>query len=149
MANGYPLAAIVGQRALMEAARDSWISSTLAAESLGLVAALGVLSWHDQAEICESLASIGRDLQAGVTAAIKASGVGGITVDGIDPMWMLRFDTPARETRFLELAAKHGVLFKRGAYNYAAMAHDDDVIRDVEAAASAALVDMAEEERRR
>ena len=52
-----------------------------------------------------------------------------MTVDGIDPMWLLRFDTPARETRFLELAAAHGVLFKRGAYNFAALAHDDDAIR--------------------
>jgi glutamate-1-semialdehyde 2,1-aminomutase len=149
MSNGYALSAVVGSRTLMECASRTWISSTLAGESLALAATGAVLGWHEQADICDSLWSIGRDMQAGVAAAIQASGVGGITVDGIDPMWLLRFDSPARETRFLELAARHGVLFKRGAYNYAAMAHDDDVIRDVEAVASAALVDLREEERHR
>jgi glutamate-1-semialdehyde 2,1-aminomutase len=146
MANGYPLAAVVGRKDLMQTATRTWISSTLAGESMGLAAAGAVLDWHEQAEICESLASIGRDMQAGVRAAIEAAGVQGVTVDGIDPMWLIRFDEPARETRFLELAARNGVLFKRGAYNYAAMAHDDDVIRDVEAAASAAFVELVEEE---
>jgi glutamate-1-semialdehyde 2,1-aminomutase len=149
MSNGYALSAVVGSRALMECASRTWISSTLAGESLALAAAGAVLGWHEQADICDSLWSIGRDMQAGVSAAIEASGVEGITVDGIDPMWLLRFDLPARETRFLELAARHGVLFKRGAYNYAAMAHDDDVIREIEAAASATLVELREEERHR
>jgi glutamate-1-semialdehyde 2,1-aminomutase len=149
MSNGYALSAVVGSRALMECASRTWISSTLAGESLALAAAGAVLGWHEQADICDSLWSIGRDMRAGVGAAIEASGVSGITVDGIDPMWLLRFDEPSRETRFLELAARHGVLFKRGAYNYAAMAHDDDVLREVEAAASAALVDLREEERNR
>ena len=78
---------------------------------------------------------------------IEASGIEGVEVDGIDPMWLIRFDDPKRQTRFLELAVRHGVLFKRGAYNYAAIAHDDDVIRAVEAAASAAFVDLRDEER--
>ena len=46
----------------------------------------------------------------------------------------------------LELAASHGVLFKRGAYNYAAMAHDEETITAIESAASAALVELLEEE---
>jgi hypothetical protein len=41
---------------------------------------------------------------------------------------------------------QEGVLFKRGAYNFAAVAHDDEALREIEAAASAALVAVAEEE---
>ena len=69
-----------------------------------------------------------------------------MTIDGIDPMWLLRFDDPQRERRFLELSAEHGVLFKRGAYNYAALAHDEDAVREIEGGASAAFVDLRDEE---
>jgi glutamate-1-semialdehyde aminotransferase len=149
MANGFPLAAVVGDRDVMDAARKTWISSTLAGESAGLAAAGAVLSWHDQADVCESLWSIGAEMRASMTAAIEASGVSGVEVDGIDPMWLFRWDTPERETRFLELAAANGVLLKRGAYNYAALAHDEDAIRGIEGGASAALVELRDEEANR
>jgi glutamate-1-semialdehyde 2,1-aminomutase len=147
MANGYPLAAVVGKHEIMEAARKTWISSTLASEATALAAAAAVLDWHERADIPDSLASIGLDLRTSLTAAIEASGVAGVTVEGIDQMWMFRFDSAERETRFLELAAGQGVLFKRGAYNYPAIAHTDEVIRDIEAAANAAFIELRDEER--
>jgi glutamate-1-semialdehyde 2,1-aminomutase len=146
IANGYPLAVVAGRRDIMQAARNTWISSTLASESTALAAAWAVLDWHEQAEICDALATTGRELREGVIAAIEASGIERVSVDGIDPMWLLRFDDPTRETRFLELAASEGVLFKRGAYNYASIAHDDETIREVEAASSAAFVALRDEE---
>ena len=146
MANGYPLSAVVGHRDVMDAARKTWISSTLASEASALAAASAVLAWHDSAEICESLWSIGADMRHGVSSAIEASGIKGVTVDGIDPMWFLRFDRAEREQRFLELAAEHGVLFKRGAYNYPALAHDEDALRAIEGGASGAFVALRDEE---
>jgi glutamate-1-semialdehyde aminotransferase len=146
MANGYPLSAVVGRRDLMEAARRTWISSTLASESTALAAAAAVIDWHARAEICESLWTTGADLRKAVDAAISASGIDGVTVDGIDPMWLIRFDDSSREQRFLELSTSHGVLFKRGAYNYAALAHDEDAIQEIEQGASAAFVELLEEE---
>jgi glutamate-1-semialdehyde aminotransferase len=59
---------------------------------------------------------------------------------------MMRWDDPARESRWVRHALDAGVLFKRGAYNFAAIAHDDDALRDIEAAASAAFVALNEEE---
>jgi len=146
MANGFPLAAVVGDRDLMDASRRTWISSTLGGESAALAAAGAVLAWHDAGDVCGSLWTIGAELRRVIGRAIEASGVDGITVDGIDPMWFLRFDNPAREQRFLELAASHGVLFKRGAYNFAALAHDEDAIREIERGASSALVDLRDED---
>ena len=146
MANGFPLAAVVGDRDLMDASRRTWISSTLGGESAALAAAGAVLAWHDAGDVCGSLWTIGAELRRVIGRAIEASGVDGITVDGIDPMWFLRFDNPAREQRFLELAASHGVLFKRGAYNYAALAHDEEAIREIERGASSALVDLRDED---
>lgn len=146
MANGYPLAAVVGTAPLMAAAKDTWISSTLASESTALAAALAVQDWHDKADICATLAETGRDMRAAVDRAIAASGIGGVTSDGVDTMWLLRWDNPATETRFILRALDGGVLFKRGAYNFAAVAHDDDAVQEIEAAASAALVAMVEED---
>lgn len=146
MANGYPLAAVAGDRDVMDAARRTWISSTLASDASALAAAAAVLSWHDQADVCESLWSIGAEMRSAVRHAIEAAGIAGISDDGIDPMWMLRFDKPERERRFLELAAENGVLVKRGAYNYAALAHDEDAMRDLEAGVSSALVALRDED---
>ena len=145
MANGYPLAAVVGRAAIMDAARErTWISSTLAGETIALAAASGVLDWHERAEVCESLAEIGGEMRRAVEGAVRSSGIGGVEVAGLDQMWLLRFDTPERETDFLRRALGHGVLFKRGAYNFAALAHDDDALFAIERAASTALVEMRE-----
>ena len=149
LANGYPLAAVCGRADLMEVASEkTWISSTLAAETGALAAAGAVLAWHERVDICASLWSIGKSMREAVSDALDASGVSGVTVEGIDPMWFLSFDDPAREHRFLVSAARNGVLFKRGAYNFAAMAHDEDAIRDIESGASAAFVELREAEER-
>lgn len=147
LGNGYPIAAVVGRRALLDAARHSWISSTLASESTALAASLAVLDWHDEADICATLGETGREMREAVERAIVASGTPGVETSGIDQMWLLRWDAPARETRWLMHALSAGVLFKRGAYNYAAIAHDEDALREIEAAASAAFVALAEDER--
>ena len=146
MANGFPLSMVCGHREVMDAARKTWISSTLASEATALAAASAVLSWHDQADICDSLWSIGAEMRAVFDAAVDAAGLTGIRTDGIDPMWLIRFDDASHEQRFLELSAENGVLFKRGAYNFAALAHDDDAIRRLEAGASSALVALRDEQ---
>ncbi len=146
MANGFPLSIVCGHRDIMDAARKTWISSTLASEGAALAAANAVLTWHDTADVCESLAAIGVEMRNAVSSAIEAAGVQGVTIGGLDQMWTLQWDAPAREQRFLELAAENGVLFKRGAYNFAALAHDDDAIREIEAGASGALVALRDEE---
>lgn len=145
MANGFPLSAVCGSAALMEAASRTWISSTLASETSALAAAAAVLAWHDRADICATLWSTGKEMRDVVSAAIAAADVEGVTVEGIDPMWLLRFDDPSVESAFVAAAARNGVLFKRGAYNFAAVAHDEDAIREIETGASAAFVELREQ----
>ncbi|HVT40126.1 MAG TPA: aminotransferase class III-fold pyridoxal phosphate-dependent enzyme [Gemmatimonadaceae bacterium] len=145
MANGFPLSAVCGRADLMDCARETWISSTLAGEATALAAAAAVLDWHRSVDVCEKLASIGKDMRDVVATALTASGVAGVTIEGIDPMWFLRFDSPGLESRFLAAAARHGALFKRGPYNFASLAHDDDAMRIIEAAASNAFVEIQDE----
>jgi hypothetical protein len=56
-------------------------------------------------------------------------------------MWFLRWEDAARESRFLTAARAAGVLFKRGAYDYASLAHDDEEALAAIAEAAAAGFD--------
>lgn len=140
LANGLPLAAVCGRADIMAAARDTWISSTLAGEATALAAARAVLMLHAEQDIPGQLAATGAALREAVDNAVRASRVPGISVHGIDPMWFLKFDSPALESAFLVAAAANGVLFKRGPYNFAALAHDEATIHEIESCTSNALV---------
>ena len=148
MGNGFPISAVVGRAAVMEAASQTWISSTLAGEAMALAAVAGVLDWHDRAEVCDSLWRTGEEMMGAVRRAIAASGVDGVTLEGIAPMWFLKFDRPEREARFLEAVVGQDVLLKRGAYNYASLAHDDQTVIDIESAVSTAFVQLVEDAER-
>jgi hypothetical protein len=80
--------------------------------------------------------------------AVAASGIAGVTVEGIAPMWLLRFEDASRQDRFVRHALRHGVLFKRGAYNFASLAHDEAAVAAIERAASSAFVELMEEAER-
>ncbi|HEY9479092.1 MAG TPA: aminotransferase class III-fold pyridoxal phosphate-dependent enzyme, partial [Gemmatimonadaceae bacterium] len=126
LANGFPLSAVVGRASVMSAARRAWISSTLAGESVALAAAGAVLDCHAHGGVCEAIWEAGAALRGAVEGAIADSGVSGVSVRGIAPMWLIDFEDESRRSRFLEIAVGRGVLFKRGAYNYASTAHDDE-----------------------
>ena len=146
MANGFPISAVVGRAAIMEAAAKTWISSTLAGETTALAAVAGVLEWHEKQDVCDSLWRIGEEMMGAARRAVAASGMTGISVEGIAPMWYLAFENPDLQSRFIELAVEEGVLFKRGPYNFPAIAHgEDDTVIEIERAASTALVHLLEE----
>ncbi|AHG91171.1 aminotransferase class-III [Gemmatirosa kalamazoonensis] len=126
LANGFPLAAVVGHADVMEAARHTWISGTLAGEAVALAAAQAVLDRHEREDVCPRLRGVGARMRGAVVDALDHAGIAGVGVEGLDPMWFIRWSDAARETRFLAGAREAGVLFKRGAYDYAALAHDDE-----------------------
>ncbi|HXE60934.1 MAG TPA: aminotransferase class III-fold pyridoxal phosphate-dependent enzyme [Gemmatimonadaceae bacterium] len=148
LANGFPLAAVVGRERVMRAARATWISSTLAGESAALAAARAVLDAHAQSDVCATLWERGEAMRHAVTRAIESSGVADVRVRGIAPMWLLDFGDDRRLSRFVALALGERVLFKRGAYNFASVAHDATAIARLETAARHALVALGSEDSR-
>ena len=145
LANGFPLAAVVGRAEIMEAAARTWISSTLASETSALAAAAAVLEHHLREDVCGALSRAGTAMQVGVERAITASGYRRASVGGLDCMWLLRFERDDEQSRFLEVALREGVIFKRGAYNFASLAHDGDAIERIERAATTAFRALASE----
>jgi glutamate-1-semialdehyde 2,1-aminomutase len=136
LANGFPLAAVVGNADLMARVRDTWISSTLATEFVALAAARAVLDVWDGVDVAGHLARIGGHVLDGLGAAGKPAGW---AVCGLPEMFFLRFADPTRERRFLLACAGRGVLLKRGAYNFPSLAHGPDDVDETLAAARVAL----------
>ncbi len=129
MANGYPLSAMVGRAGVMYAASQSWISSTAAAESTGLAAANAVLDWHDRVDVCDRLGEVGVSMQRVVTEALATVPEVQIFVEGEPAMWRLVAEQPADLDALVANATRHGVLLKRGAYQFASLAHDEAAIK--------------------
>jgi glutamate-1-semialdehyde 2,1-aminomutase len=143
LANGYPLAAVVGRRAIMEAAARTWISSTAAAEATGLAAARAVLDWHDRVPVPARMAAVGARLRGRVAAALARHADLGVRAVGPDVMWRLEADHPEALDQVVAAAARAGVLLKRGAYQFAALAHEASAEDDLDAALPAALESAA------
>ena len=140
LANGFPLAALVGRADIMARVRETWISSTLATEFVSLAAAGAVLDvWHGR-DVAGHLARVGGQARDALAAW---SGPHPWTVCGEPEMWFLRFADPDRERRFLLACARRGLLLKRGAYNFASLAHDHAEIETTLGAIRAALGEEA------
>ena len=123
MANGYPLAAVVGRHDVMQGALRSWISSTAAAETTGLAAAKAVFDWHERVDVTERLALAGGMMQEIIGTALSEAPWVGVRAEGPAPMWRLVADVPEQLDALVAAAARNGVLLKRGAYQFAAIAH--------------------------
>lgn len=130
MANGYPLAAVVGSRAVMRAAHRAWVSSTLASETTALAAARVVIERHRRRDVCDDLARVGERMQQVMRQALEPHALG-IHVDGPAPMWRLHSDEPDVLDALVAAVVREGVLLKRGAYQFASLAHDDEAIESI------------------
>jgi len=65
MSNGYPMAAIIGKKDIMDAAQDSFISSTYWTERIGPTAAIATINKMRELKVQKRLIKIGKDIQEG------------------------------------------------------------------------------------
>ena len=125
LANGFPLAVVGGRADLMDAAARTWISSTLATEGVALAAAGATLEVFVRDDVCGHLHRVGTRLLHGLHD-LQRRHAGVITgVAGIAEMCFLHYATEDLAHRAALAAAKRGLLFKRTAYNFVSLAHDD------------------------
>ncbi len=123
LANGFPLAAVGGRRDVMEMVHRTWISSTLATESVSLAAALATLEVMETERVPTHLARIGGLLHAGLLdrAGRHPDLIQGTR--GIAEMCYLQWRSEEVARRVTLGMARHGILLKRSAYNFASLAH--------------------------
>ena len=128
ISNGYPMAAIIGRANIMEAAQNTFISSTYWTERIGPVAALATIRKHRRCDVSRHLIRMGTLVQAGWRAASKKVGLS-LEIGGIPPLSHFAFvdkESQAARTLFTQLMLERG--FLASSSFYATYAHQDQHI---------------------
>lgn len=139
MSNGYPMAAIIGTGTVMNAAQDSFISSTYWTERLGPAAALATIRKHRRCRVSEHLIRIGERIRTGWQKAAERTGLR-IEVSGIAPLGHFEFaceNALAVRTLFTQLMLERGILATNAFY--ASYVHEDGHVERYLAAAEEAF----------
>jgi glutamate-1-semialdehyde aminotransferase len=125
ISNGYPMAAIIGIGDVMQAAQDSFISSTYWTERIGPAAALATIRKHRRCNASEHLIEIGKRVQSGWKSAAERHGLR-IIISGISPLGHFSFEyenSQAIRTLFTQEMLQKGFLATNAFY--ASYAHQD------------------------
>lgn len=129
MSNGYPMAAIIGKEEVMQAAQDTFISSTNWTEGIGPTAALATIAKYEQCNVPDHLVKTGNAIQKGwIRAADETTGLE-IEVGGIPPLSHFSFKCEhglAAQTLYSQIMLEKG--FLAGKSFYASFAHNDNHI---------------------
>jgi glutamate-1-semialdehyde 2,1-aminomutase len=128
LANGFPLAVVGGRADIMAGASRTWISSTLATEGVALAAARATLDVFERDDVCGHLHRVGMRLLHGLHQLQRAHSAQVTGVAGIPEMCFLHYATEELSQRAALAAAQRGLLFKRTAYNFVSLAHDDATV---------------------
>lgn len=99
MSNGYPMAAVIGRRDVMEAVQKTFISSTYWTERIGPTAALAAIEKMRTCRVAAYLNKIGRQVQAGWKRSASRHGLD-VEVGGIYPLG--HFSFPSSEAMVLK-----------------------------------------------
>jgi glutamate-1-semialdehyde 2,1-aminomutase len=128
ISNGFPMAAIIGKRDVMEVAQDTFISSTYWTDRIGPTAALATINKIKDNNITEHLISTGnkvKDLWRTMASKHDIE----IEISGIDPLghFDFKYNNPlVIKTLFTQLMLEKGFLASNGFY--ASYTHKDELI---------------------
>lgn len=118
ISNGYPMAAIIGTEDVMQAAQQTFISSTYWTDRIGPAAALATIRKHQRLDVAKHLATVGASVQQVWCDAAHDAGLS-ITVAGFAPLSRFSFDYPnaqALKTLFTQLMLDRGFLASTAFY---------------------------------
>jgi len=129
MSNGYPMAAIIGKKQYMDAAQDSFISSTYWTERIGPAAALATIDKMERHKVQDHLVNTGKAVQDGWNAIAKKTGLS-IHTGSIYPLSHFDFqdnDPLVLKTLFVQEMLERGYLATNSFY--CSFAHTADIVR--------------------
>ena len=129
LGNGFPIAAIIGKKSIMDVAQESFISSTFWTERIGFTAALETLRKMEAHNIPEYLMKYGSQINRGWHMLAKRHGLD-IKISGIPPLTHLDFDYPNGseiQTLYTQQMLEKGYLL--GASVYTTYAYTEDIIQ--------------------
>ncbi|NUQ61036.1 MAG: aminotransferase class III-fold pyridoxal phosphate-dependent enzyme [Pirellulales bacterium] len=112
MGNGHPMAAIIGRAAVMQAAQESFISSTYWTEGVGPTAALATIRKMQRIDVRSHVARIGTQWRETMRPLADKHGIP-LTFSGFPAITSIGFDHPeslALQTLFTVRMLDHGIL---------------------------------------
>jgi len=142
--NGHPMAAVIGRSETMQAAQESFISSTYWTESVGPVAALATLKVMQQTDVSGYVTEIGEQVRSGLEKLATDTGAP-LRVGGFAPLMKLYFEHPQGSelmTLFTVKMLEHG--FLAGGGFYPTLAHRQDHVAAFLKAAQEVLCELAD-----
>ena len=127
LGNGYPISAVIGKGKFMQAAQESFISSTNWTERIGPAAGLAVIDKYERCNVHEHLCAIGDRIQSGWIRLEEKHHLG-IHISGLLPMLHFTFgeDPLVNRAFFTQEMLKRG--FMAGMTAYAMYAHTFDEV---------------------
>ncbi|HEY9206264.1 MAG TPA: aminotransferase class III-fold pyridoxal phosphate-dependent enzyme [Candidatus Methanoperedens sp.] len=128
ISNGFPMAAIIGKKDVMEVAQDTFISSTYWTDRIGPTAALATINKIKENNVTEHLIRAGRKMKDLWRTMASKHNID-IEISGIDPLghFDFKYENPLiLKTLFTQLMLEKGFLASNGFY--ASYAHQDKFI---------------------
>ena len=118
MSNGYPMAAIVGKRDVMDAAQNTFISSTYWTERIGPVASIATINKMQENDVPSHICKIGDMIRAGWEKLAQENDLK-IHTEGISPLPTFILDheeSQALHTLFTQEMLGRGYLASKSVY---------------------------------
>ncbi|MFC1630133.1 aminotransferase class III-fold pyridoxal phosphate-dependent enzyme [Patescibacteria group bacterium] len=119
MSNGFPMAAIIGKKDIMEAAQETFISSTYWTEKIGPVAALATIKKMKEKRVPAYLEKIGKIITKGLKKSAMDKGLK-LKIIGLPALINFSFDygkdSQAIRTLFTQEMLKKGILASTDIY---------------------------------
>ncbi len=128
MANGYSMAAIIGKREVMQAAQDTFISSTFWTESIGPAAALASIAKMQRVDLPAHLKRVGGKIKEIWDTTAKRHGLA-TTSSEVLPLLFFSFtdgDSSVMKTLYVQEMLARGILATN--QFYASLVHTDEHI---------------------
>lgn len=144
LGNGHPIAAVIGRAAVMQAAQESFISSTYWTEGVGPAAALAAIRKMRSAGVPRHVEAIGTRFQEGLREIAARAGVP-LSAGGRPALVSIQFDHPraaALGTLLTVRMLARGIL--AGGGFYPSLAHGDEHVDRYLAAAEEIFPELAE-----
>ena len=112
ISNGFPMGAIIGMKEVMDAAQETFISSTYWTDRIGFTSSIATIKKLQQEPVIEHLNKIGKEVQEGWSRLAKKHQLA-IHVDGIYPLGHFAFEHKEAlllKTLFTKLMLEKGFL---------------------------------------
>lgn len=128
LGNGYPISAIIGRRAVMESAQDTFISSTFWTERIGFTAALATIDKMEKNDVPSQLIRFGNLINQGWSRIAESNNLS-VHITGISPLTHISFNGDhdlAIQTLYTQEMLKRRFLL--GSSVYATYAYSPQII---------------------